>query len=90
MLMSVTSIRVSFSDHFVMLKFIQWVFAYVDESNCLFVCTETCLDKTPKRELNSRSYLHAFRSPANETDLQLEIFWDPHSPLALKLGNYLS
>uniref|UniRef100_A0A8C0G4A3 ETAA1 activator of ATR kinase n=1 Tax=Chelonoidis abingdonii TaxID=106734 RepID=A0A8C0G4A3_CHEAB len=41
---------------------------------------------TPKR-LNSRSRLPTFSSPANDTDIQQEIFWDPHSPITHKLGN---
>ncbi|KAM9155665.1 ewing's tumor-associated antigen 1 [Pangshura tecta] len=47
---------------------------------------ESCLYKTPKR-LNSRSRLPTFSSPANDTDIQQEIFWDPHSPITHKLGN---
>nr|XP_048698678.1 ewing's tumor-associated antigen 1 isoform X1 [Caretta caretta] len=48
---------------------------------------ESCLYKTPKRSLNSRSRLPTFSSPANDTDIQQEIFWDPHSPITHKLGN---
>uniref|UniRef100_A0A8D0L4N0 ETAA1 activator of ATR kinase n=1 Tax=Sphenodon punctatus TaxID=8508 RepID=A0A8D0L4N0_SPHPU len=48
---------------------------------------ETCLYKTPKRSLNNRSRLPLFNSPVNETDAQQGIFWDPHSPVAHKLGN---
>ncbi|XP_060108955.1 ewing's tumor-associated antigen 1 [Heteronotia binoei] len=39
--------------------------------------------KTPKR--SSRPCLPTFSSPANETDIQQEIFWDHHSPIAHKL-----
>ncbi|XP_074845537.1 ewing's tumor-associated antigen 1 isoform X2 [Carettochelys insculpta] len=49
--------------------------------------TESCLYKTPKRSLNSRIKLPTFSSPANDTDIQQEIFWDPHSPITHKLGN---
>ncbi|XP_075781684.1 ewing's tumor-associated antigen 1 isoform X2 [Pelodiscus sinensis] len=48
---------------------------------------ESCLYKTPKRSLNSRSRLSTFSSPANDADIQQEIFWDPHSPITHKLGN---
>ncbi|KAG6927432.1 Ewing tumor associated antigen 1 [Chelydra serpentina] len=48
---------------------------------------ESCLYKTPKRSLNSRSRLPTFSSPANDIDIQQEIFWDPHSPITHKLGN---
>ncbi|XP_062977514.1 ewing's tumor-associated antigen 1 [Elgaria multicarinata webbii] len=48
---------------------------------------ETSSYKTPKRRLASRSRLPTFSSPVNETDIQQEIFWDPHSPIAPKLGN---
>ncbi|XP_034620133.1 ewing's tumor-associated antigen 1 isoform X1 [Trachemys scripta elegans] len=48
---------------------------------------ESCLYKTPKRSLSSRSRLPTFSSPANDTDIQQEIFWDPHSPITHKLGN---
>uniref|UniRef100_A0A8D0BXM1 Uncharacterized protein n=1 Tax=Salvator merianae TaxID=96440 RepID=A0A8D0BXM1_SALMN len=44
--------------------------------------------KTPKRTLVSKSRLPTFSSPGNEADLQQEIFWDPNSPTACKLGNY--
>uniref|UniRef100_A0A7M4F2G3 ETAA1 activator of ATR kinase n=1 Tax=Crocodylus porosus TaxID=8502 RepID=A0A7M4F2G3_CROPO len=48
---------------------------------------EPCLYKTPKRSLNNRSRLPTFSSPVNDTDIQHEIFWDPHSPIAHQLGN---
>ncbi|KYO23695.1 ewing's tumor-associated antigen 1 [Alligator mississippiensis] len=48
---------------------------------------EPCIYKTPKRSLNSRSRLPTFSSPVNDTDIQHEIFWDPHSPIAYQLGN---
>ncbi|XP_054859232.1 ewing's tumor-associated antigen 1 [Eublepharis macularius] len=46
---------------------------------------EICSYKTPKRP--SRACLPTFSSPANEADIQQEIFWDPHSPIAHKLGS---
>uniref|UniRef100_A0A8C8R4K2 ETAA1 activator of ATR kinase n=1 Tax=Pelusios castaneus TaxID=367368 RepID=A0A8C8R4K2_9SAUR len=48
---------------------------------------EECIYKTPKRSLNSRSRLLTFSSPINDTDIQQEIFWDPHSPITHKLDN---
>ncbi|XP_053146434.1 ewing's tumor-associated antigen 1 [Hemicordylus capensis] len=45
---------------------------------------ETCSYKTPKRTPRSRSRVPTFSSPANETDVQQEIFWDPYSPIARK------
>ncbi|XP_034956829.2 ewing's tumor-associated antigen 1 isoform X1 [Zootoca vivipara] len=48
---------------------------------------ETSSYKTPKRKLLARSCLPVFSSPLNETDVQQEIFWDPQSPSAYKLGN---
>ncbi|XP_060620185.2 ewing's tumor-associated antigen 1 [Anolis sagrei] len=47
---------------------------------------ETNSYKTPKRTRAGRSRLPTFSSPANETDVQQEIFWDPQSPIAYKLG----
>ncbi|KAL8163899.1 UNVERIFIED_CONTAM: hypothetical protein K2H54_040442 [Gekko kuhli] len=44
---------------------------------------EICSYKTPKR--SSRPCLPTFSSPANETDIPQEIFWDPQSPIAHKL-----
>ncbi|NXI72247.1 ETAA1 protein, partial [Anseranas semipalmata] len=43
--------------------------------------------KTPKRSLSRKSRLPTFSSPVNDTDIQQEIFWDPHSPIARGLGN---
>ncbi|NXD76285.1 ETAA1 protein, partial [Halcyon senegalensis] len=43
--------------------------------------------KTPKRSLSRKSRIPTFSSPVNDTDLQQEIFWDPHSPIAHSLGN---
>ncbi|KFV53360.1 Ewing's tumor-associated antigen 1, partial [Gavia stellata] len=43
--------------------------------------------KTPKRSLSRKSRIPTFSSPVNDTDLQQEIFWDPHSPIAHRLGN---
>ncbi|XP_063149827.1 ewing's tumor-associated antigen 1 [Candoia aspera] len=48
---------------------------------------ERSLYKTPKRTQVSRSRLPTFSSPANEIDMQQEIFWDPQSPTTYKLGN---
>ncbi|XP_074944505.1 ewing's tumor-associated antigen 1 [Phalacrocorax aristotelis] len=48
---------------------------------------ESCLHKTPKRSLSRKSRIPAFSSPVNDTDIQQEIFWDPHSPIAQRLGN---
>ncbi|KAJ7317782.1 hypothetical protein JRQ81_003944 [Phrynocephalus forsythii] len=48
---------------------------------------ETCVYKTPKRRLASRSCLPSFSSPANDNDMQQEIFWDPYSPIACQLDN---
>ncbi|XP_019372113.1 PREDICTED: ewing's tumor-associated antigen 1 isoform X1 [Gavialis gangeticus] len=53
----------------------------------MYIHTEPCLYKTPKRSLNNRSRLPTFSSPVNDTDIQHEIFWDPHSPIAHQLGN---
>lgn len=53
----------------------------------LFVYTEPCLHKTPKRSLSRKSRIPTFSSPVNDTDIQQEIFWDPHSPIAHRLGN---
>ena len=53
----------------------------------LSVYTEPCLHKTPKRSLSRKSRIPTFSSPVNDTDLQQEIFWDPHSPIAHGLGN---
>ncbi|XP_033917030.1 ewing's tumor-associated antigen 1 isoform X2 [Melopsittacus undulatus] len=47
---------------------------------------ESCLHKTPKRSLSRKSRIPTFSSPANDTDVQQEIFWDPHSPIAHTLG----
>ncbi|XP_062467286.1 ewing's tumor-associated antigen 1 isoform X2 [Pezoporus occidentalis] len=47
---------------------------------------ESCLHKTPKRSLSRKSRIPTFSSPVNETDVQQEIFWDPHSPIAHRLG----
>lgn len=49
--------------------------------------TEPCLHKTPKRSLSRKSRIPTFSSPVNDTDIQQEIFWDPHSPIARGLGN---
>ncbi|NWW42273.1 ETAA1 protein, partial [Pedionomus torquatus] len=43
--------------------------------------------KTPKRPLSRKSQVPTFSSPVNDTDIQQEIFWDPHSPIAHRLGN---
>ncbi|KGL92396.1 Ewing's tumor-associated antigen 1, partial [Charadrius vociferus] len=43
--------------------------------------------KTPKRSLSRKSRIPTFSSPVNDTDVQQEIFWDPHSPIAHRLGN---
>ncbi|NXT31740.1 ETAA1 protein, partial [Pelecanoides urinatrix] len=43
--------------------------------------------KTPKRSLSRKSRIPTFSSPVNDTDIQQEIFWDPHSPIAQRLGN---
>ncbi|NWQ74945.1 ETAA1 protein, partial [Columbina picui] len=43
--------------------------------------------KTPKRLLSRKSRIPTFSSPVNDTDIQQEIFWDPHSPIAQRLGN---
>ncbi|KFP87676.1 Ewing's tumor-associated antigen 1, partial [Acanthisitta chloris] len=43
--------------------------------------------KTPKRSLSRKSRIPTFSSPINDTDVQQEIFWDPYSPIAHKLGN---
>nr|XP_025966188.1 ewing's tumor-associated antigen 1 [Dromaius novaehollandiae] len=51
------------------------------------VYTESCLHKTPKRSLSRKSRIPTFSSPVNDTDIQQEIFWDPHSPIACRLGN---
>uniref|UniRef100_A0A8C9EH23 ETAA1 activator of ATR kinase n=1 Tax=Pavo cristatus TaxID=9049 RepID=A0A8C9EH23_PAVCR len=48
---------------------------------------EPCLHKTPKRSLSRKSRIPTFSSPVNDTDIQQEIFWDPHSPIARGLGN---
>ncbi|XP_061212227.1 ewing's tumor-associated antigen 1 isoform X2 [Neopsephotus bourkii] len=47
---------------------------------------ESCLHKTPMRSLSRKSRIPTFSSPVNETDVQQEIFWDPHSPIAHRLG----
>ncbi|XP_010292192.1 PREDICTED: ewing's tumor-associated antigen 1, partial [Phaethon lepturus] len=47
----------------------------------------SCLHKTPKRSLSRKSRIPTFSSPVNDTDIQQEIFWDPHSPIAHRLGN---
>ncbi|NXH13772.1 ETAA1 protein, partial [Bucco capensis] len=43
--------------------------------------------KTPKRSLSRKSRMPTFSSPGNDTEIQQEIFWDPHSPIARRLGN---
>ncbi|NWS71366.1 ETAA1 protein, partial [Crotophaga sulcirostris] len=43
--------------------------------------------KTPKRSLSRKSRTPTFSSPVNDTDIQQEIFWDPHSPIPQGLGN---
>ncbi|NXE08839.1 ETAA1 protein, partial [Lophotis ruficrista] len=43
--------------------------------------------KTPKRSLSRKSQIPTFSSPVNDTEIQQEIFWDPHSPIAHRLGN---
>ncbi|KAM6208421.1 ewing's tumor-associated antigen 1 [Sarcoramphus papa] len=48
---------------------------------------ESSLHKTPKRSLSRKSRIPTFSSPVNDTDIQQEIFWDPHSPIAHRLGN---
>ncbi|XP_054239635.1 ewing's tumor-associated antigen 1 [Indicator indicator] len=48
---------------------------------------ESCQHKTPKRSLSRKSRTPTFSSPINDTDIQQEIFWDPHSPIACRLGN---
>lgn len=53
----------------------------------LSVYTESCLHKTPTRSLSRKSRIPTFSSPVNDTDIQQEIFWDPHSPIARRLGN---
>uniref|UniRef100_A0A8C0B374 ETAA1 activator of ATR kinase n=1 Tax=Buteo japonicus TaxID=224669 RepID=A0A8C0B374_9AVES len=47
---------------------------------------KSCLHKTPKRSLSRKSRIPTFSSPVNDTDIQQEIFWDPHSPVAHRLG----
>ncbi|XP_036607034.1 ewing's tumor-associated antigen 1 isoform X2 [Trichosurus vulpecula] len=47
---------------------------------------EMCLDKTPKRLLQSSFRSPIFSSPCNDTDGQQEIFWDPNSPTTCQLG----
>ncbi|KFQ41082.1 Ewing's tumor-associated antigen 1, partial [Nestor notabilis] len=42
--------------------------------------------KTPKRSLSRKSRIPTFSSPVNDTDVQQEIFWDPHSPITHRLG----
>ncbi|XP_009701272.1 PREDICTED: ewing's tumor-associated antigen 1, partial [Cariama cristata] len=46
----------------------------------------SCLHKTPKRSLSRKSRIPTFSSPVHDTDIQQEIFWDPHSPIH-RLGN---
>lgn len=53
----------------------------------LSLYTESCLHKTPKRSLSRKSRIPVFSSPVNDTDIQQEIFWDPHSPITQRLGN---
>ncbi|XP_030303340.1 ewing's tumor-associated antigen 1 [Calypte anna] len=48
---------------------------------------ESSLHKTPKRSLSRKSRIPTFSSPVNDTDIQQEIFWDPHSPIGHTLGN---
>ncbi|XP_051469196.1 ewing's tumor-associated antigen 1 isoform X2 [Apus apus] len=48
---------------------------------------ESSVHKTPKRSLSRKSRIPTFSSPINDTDIQQEIFWDPHSPIAHRLGN---
>ncbi|NWH80179.1 ETAA1 protein, partial [Piaya cayana] len=43
--------------------------------------------KTPKRSLSRKSRIPTFSSPVNDTEIQQEIFWDPHSPILQSLGN---
>ncbi|KFW10137.1 Ewing's tumor-associated antigen 1, partial [Eurypyga helias] len=43
--------------------------------------------KTPKRLLSRKSRIPTFSSPVNDTDIQQEIFWDPHSPITHRLGS---
>ncbi|KFV87493.1 Ewing's tumor-associated antigen 1, partial [Struthio camelus australis] len=43
--------------------------------------------KTPKRSLNRKSRIPTFSSPVNDADKEQEIFWDPNSPIACRLGN---
>ncbi|NXN94385.1 ETAA1 protein, partial [Rhinopomastus cyanomelas] len=43
--------------------------------------------KTPKRPLSRKSRIPTFSSPVNDSDIQQEIFWDPHSPITHGLGN---
>ncbi|XP_009572040.1 PREDICTED: ewing's tumor-associated antigen 1, partial [Fulmarus glacialis] len=45
------------------------------------------LHKTPKRSLSRKSRIPTFSSPVNDSDIQQEIFWDPHSPIAHRPGN---
>ncbi|NXI57765.1 ETAA1 protein, partial [Chloroceryle aenea] len=42
--------------------------------------------KTPKRSLSRKSRIPTFSSPVNDADIQQEIFWDPHSPIAHSLA----
>uniref|UniRef100_A0A8B9BDS2 Uncharacterized protein n=1 Tax=Anser brachyrhynchus TaxID=132585 RepID=A0A8B9BDS2_9AVES len=53
----------------------------------VFKMVSPCLHKTPKRSLSRKSRIPTFSSPVNDTDIQQEIFWDPHSPIARGLGN---
>uniref|UniRef100_A0A8B9MN50 ETAA1 activator of ATR kinase n=1 Tax=Accipiter nisus TaxID=211598 RepID=A0A8B9MN50_9AVES len=52
---------------------------------CPALSAKSCLHKTPKRSLSRKSRIPTFSSPVNDTDIQQEIFWDPHSPVAHRL-----
>ncbi|XP_069624829.1 ewing's tumor-associated antigen 1 [Ranitomeya imitator] len=43
--------------------------------------------KTPQRFPNCKPWSSSINSPSNDTDQQLDIFWDPHSPTTFKLEN---
>ncbi|XP_062427397.1 ewing's tumor-associated antigen 1 [Rhea pennata] len=58
-----------------------------EEEDAAGGAAEPCLHKTPKRSLSRKSQMPTFSSPVNDTDIQQEIFWDPHSPIACRLGN---
>ncbi|XP_067900375.1 ewing's tumor-associated antigen 1 isoform X2 [Heterodontus francisci] len=48
---------------------------------------EILSDKTPKRILRKQQLISGHSSPVNDSELQQDIYWDPHSPNAFKLDN---